>query len=202
MTHAQLIAELSDLKRRFENTVRIGVIAETDYAEARVRVAIGSLHTTWLPWLTSRAGRDRTWHAPEVGEQVVVISPSGDLAQGVVLAAIFYNEYPANAAQPTVHRTIYADGAVIEYDRAAGKLSASGLRSAAITASGDILLKAAAITLDGPVTTTATLQSAGDISDLNSAHGSLDSLRQAYNAHTHICSGPGGVSGLTGTPIP
>ncbi|MBE0529536.1 MAG: phage baseplate assembly protein V [Rhodospirillales bacterium] len=110
--------EMAELDRRLANVVRIGTVAEADYPAARVRVAIGDNLTGGLPWLTARAGGDRAWWAPEVGEQVMVFSPGGDLAQGVVLPALFSNAAPAPADSPDIRREVYADGLVIEHDRA------------------------------------------------------------------------------------
>jgi phage baseplate assembly protein V len=119
------IRDTAELERTRANLVQLGTVAEADYSAARVRVKLGELVSAWLPWTSSRAGGDRTWSAPEVGEQVCVLCPDGDPAGGVVLGAIFSaaNGAPANAA--TVARTTYADGAVIEYDRGAHRLTAN-----------------------------------------------------------------------------
>lgn len=108
-----------ELERILANMVRIGTIAELDEAAALVRVECGDLVTDWLHWLTGRAGPDRDWHAPELGEQVLVLSPSGDLAQGVVLAGIYQDAHPAPASSVNVHRLEYQDGASVQYDRQA-----------------------------------------------------------------------------------
>lgn len=111
-------ARLGELERRFSNTIRPGMVLEADYAKARIRVQMGENTSAWLPWLTSRAGEDRTWHAPEVGEQVIVMAPGGELSAGYVMpGGIYKNDYPANADKPEISRTTYKDGAVIEYDR-------------------------------------------------------------------------------------
>jgi phage baseplate assembly protein V len=112
-------ARLGELERRLANVTRAGTILEADYAKARVRVKLGKNTTAWLPWVSSRAGGDKTWHAPEVGEQVLVLSPAGDLCAGFVLGGVYKQDRPANADAATVSRTTYADGAVVEYDRAA-----------------------------------------------------------------------------------
>lgn len=110
-------ARIGDLERRLCNIVHPGTIDEVDHKKARVRVKIGKNQTAWIPWMTGRAGGDRTWSAPEKGEQVLVLSPSGDLQQGYVLPAIYRKDYPANADSGDVSRTTYKDGAVVEYDR-------------------------------------------------------------------------------------
>ncbi|WP_257265456.1 phage baseplate assembly protein V, partial [Endozoicomonas sp. ONNA2] len=42
------------------------------------RVKIGDLYTAPLRWLIHQAGTERDWWKPEDGEQVLVLSPSGD----------------------------------------------------------------------------------------------------------------------------
>ncbi|MFW5499590.1 MULTISPECIES: phage baseplate assembly protein V [unclassified Maridesulfovibrio] len=120
--YADLSRAYADISRRLENTLRIGKICEADYGNARLRVKSGDVTTGWLPWITTRAGNDISWWAPELGEQVMVLSPGGDLAQGVVLPAIYQTASPACADRPTLDRHVYEDGAIIEYDKAAHRL--------------------------------------------------------------------------------
>jgi phage baseplate assembly protein V len=113
-------ARLGELERRLSNTIRPGTVLEADYAKARLRVTMGDNTSAWLPWLTSRAGEDRTWHAPEVGEQVIVMAPGGELSAGYVMpGGVYKNDYPANADKAEISRTTYKDGAILEYDREA-----------------------------------------------------------------------------------
>lgn len=109
---------IGDIERRLHNLIRPGTVLEADYQKARVRVKMGSNTSAWLPWVTQRAGGDRIWHPPEIGEQVLVIAPSGELAAGFVLSGgIYKQDHPANGDRATISRTTYADGAVVEYDR-------------------------------------------------------------------------------------
>ena len=113
-------ARIGEIERRLSNTIRPGTVLEADYAKARIRVTMGDNTSAWLPWLTSRAGEDRTWHAPEVGEQVIVMAPGGELSAGYVMpGGIYKNDYPANGDKPEISRTTYKDGAILEYDREA-----------------------------------------------------------------------------------
>jgi phage baseplate assembly protein V len=120
----ELLYRLAELERRLPNVLRVGTVAEADYPAARVRVRTGDILTGWLPWLTVRAGMDRSWWAPEVGEQAVILAPSGELGQGLVLFGLYRDTHPAPADRETVDRRVYADGAVIEYDREAHVLHA------------------------------------------------------------------------------
>ena len=116
----RLSASIGDIDRRLAHVVKVGRVIAADYPNARIKVAVGRNQTGWVPWLTSRAGNDKTWHAPEIGEQVVVVSPSGDMAQGFVLpGAIFSGANPANGTEATKKTETFADGAVIQYDRTA-----------------------------------------------------------------------------------
>jgi phage baseplate assembly protein V len=116
--------DLATLARLLENLIRFGTIAEVQMQPPRVRVKTGQLTTAWLPWIAARAGQDRDWDPPSAGEQVLLFSPSGQLANGVVLAGIFSDSHPANGDRADLHRRTYRDGAVIEYDCVAHHLRA------------------------------------------------------------------------------
>lgn len=109
--------EITELNRRLSNLVRVGTIEKTDYDSALVRVKIGDILTGWLPWLTHRAGNDISWHAPEVGEQVMVLSPSGELNQGVVLKALYQNNALPPVADVDKHHQAYGNGDYQEHDK-------------------------------------------------------------------------------------
>ncbi len=135
-----MAARLADVERRLANVTRPGTVVEADYANARLRVKIGANTTAWLPWMTTRAGGDRSWHAPEVGEQVLVLSPSGDMAQGYILPSVFQNKHGAPADAETMHRTEYEDGAIIEYDRENHRLKAIIPGEVVVEAEGAVLV--------------------------------------------------------------
>jgi phage baseplate assembly protein V len=136
--------DLATLARLLENLIRFGTIAEVDHGDPaqqlppRVRVQTGTLLTAWLPWLNPRAGADREWNPPTEGEQVILLSPSGQLANGVAICGLFSDLIPANGERAALHRTTYRDGAVIEYDSAAHQLTATIPGSATINTTGDI----------------------------------------------------------------
>jgi phage baseplate assembly protein V len=115
--------DLSDIARTLANLIRTGIIAEVDGDKARVQLA-PNLSTTWLRWVTDRAGDARTWWSPSVGEQVIVLSPDGDLTKGKILGSIYTLDAPAPETNPLVHATHYPDGAVVRYDAEAHALTA------------------------------------------------------------------------------
>lgn len=117
--------DFAALSRMLENLIRFGVIAAVQMEPPRVQVKTGTLNSAWLPWLALRAGADQEWDPPTVGEQVILLSPSGQLANGVVVTGLFSDHIPANGNRAGLHRRTYADGAVIEYDSANHHLSAT-----------------------------------------------------------------------------
>ncbi|PZP30439.1 MAG: phage baseplate assembly protein V [Roseateles depolymerans] len=110
---------VSELIRRIENLLRLGTISHVNAKGYRVRVAAGGLASNWLPWLSVRAGTTRTWSPPTVGEQCLLISPGGDLVNGVALVGLFSDAIPPNDDRDNVDATHYPDGTVHEYDHEA-----------------------------------------------------------------------------------
>lgn len=153
---------LPDLERRQANAIRMGTVLAVDYAAARVRIKSGDIETAWLPWSTGRAsGAKRRWDPPEVDEQVVVLSPTGDMRQGVVLTGVFQDAAGAPSASGDKDTTVYGDGTVIEYDRASHTLLAD-LGASKFTMTRDqivleiggtkLTMTTAGSVFDGPVT--------------------------------------------------
>ena len=109
--------EITELDRRISNLIQVGTVSEADYSKAKLKVKIGEIVTDWLPWLTKRASNDTTWWAQEVGEQVIVLAPSGELTQAVILPALYQNAHPAIDDNVDVSKTIYKDGTFTTYNR-------------------------------------------------------------------------------------
>ena len=176
--------EVTECHRLIANLVRIGCVIDTDYTQdiPKARVAIGVLITTWLPLLSLRAGNDVCWWPVDIDEQVLVLSPSGDLAQGVIIGAIHQSKYPANADSNYVHRCNYSDGAVIEYDKKTHCLNVT------LPAGGTINMTA-------DVHVTGNINASGNISD---ATRSMQADRTIFNSHRHTGVQSGGSS--TATP--
>lgn len=136
-------ASPGEAARRLQSVVRLGTVEQVNHAAALVRVRSGALLTDWRPWLASRAGQTRHWSPPTVGEQVLLLSPSGDPAQAIILAGIYSDASPAPDSAATHDRLIWPDGGALVYDHAAGAWS--------LTVPGSIHLHAPQIDLTGSV---------------------------------------------------
>jgi phage baseplate assembly protein V len=93
-------AELTDIQQRLANLMRVGRVHSVDHEAARLRVAFGSGNVSaWVPWMTSRAGATREWNPPAVGEQIVLMNPSGQDNAGFALpGGIYKTDHPANGS--------------------------------------------------------------------------------------------------------
>ncbi|QMV45882.1 phage baseplate assembly protein V [Wolbachia pipientis] len=96
--------------------IRIGVVKEIDYEKAKVRVKVGEFLTNWLPWITYRAGEDKSWSPPNIDEQVIILSPCGELSLGVVLPAIYQEKYPPPENKKEINSIKFQDGTKLSYD--------------------------------------------------------------------------------------
>jgi len=148
--------EATDHARRIANMFRYGTIADADYTgetagfpAVRVSIQEGQILTGWLPWFAPRAGQDRVWDPPEVGEAVMLLAPSGELSAGVVVPGLFSNGN-ANGDRAGLHRRTYDDGTVVEYDREnhTFTVDASASNSQVVFKAKRIRLRTAEISVD------------------------------------------------------
>lgn len=129
------LASIQELARAIRNMVRTGIVVETDPDAGRCRVQTGGIYTDWLQWLTHRAGRSRTWWAPSVGEQVMILAVGGELDTAFVLPGIYSDDNPAPSVSADAWHVEFPDGAVMSYEPETGALTVTGIKTADVTAS-------------------------------------------------------------------
>lgn len=127
--------DANEIHRLIRNLIRKGQVADVDLTSSppTCRVAVGNdaaaandagLLTNWIPWITVAAGTTREWLPPTTGEQVVLLCPMGDPAQGIALRGLFSDDAPAPDSSADTHVRQYPDGARLTYDHAAHALAA------------------------------------------------------------------------------
>jgi phage baseplate assembly protein V len=181
----------AELARRLDNLVRYGVIEQTDFTtdpiQPRVRVRTGEILTTWLPIATSRAHADAEHDPVQIGEHVILVAPSGELTQAVVVGKLFSSDHPSPDNNPANHRRKYRDGAVIEYNSEAHHLNAT------LPAGGTLNLKA-----DGGITIIGDITHIGDLNQTGKQNVSGDvmagGISQINHLHEGVSSGPSKTS--------
>ncbi len=175
-------------------------VVGVDLAAARVRVSDGAGWTSaWVRWHSQAAGKARHWRAPSLGEQGVLISPSGEPAQGTFVPGLYGNAGapPDNRDHVEVWR--FDDGGSLTYDWQARSYSISlpsgtvtievGGSSAVITDRA-ITVKADTINLTGQITLNGDVQ----INGASLQHNGVN----VGSTHIHPGVMPGG--GSTATP--
>lgn len=156
---------VSEIDRRLANLIRVGQVVEVDPARAVLRVALGGEAVSdWLPWVTARAGATRSFAAPSVGEQVVVLSPSGNTGQGVVLPSLFGAGGTAPASEAGVERVEFSDGTVVELRGGVVRLSCASV----------VEITAPTVRILGDVEVTGDVR-AGNVSLREHLHGGVES---------------------------
>lgn len=211
---------LPDIERRVSNGMRLGTVAAVDYAKARVKVKSGNITTAWLPWAAGSANSaKRRWDPPKVGEQVAVLSPGGDMAQGLVMTGIYQQAAAAPSDSPDKDSTTYGDGTVIEYDHGSHTLTAD-LQGTKLVAdrtkieltigSTKLTMTAAGSVFEGPVTVNGLLTYTEGLTGSGGSGAAIQgplavtggtvthNSKNIGSSHTHTGVVPGG--GTTGAP--
>jgi phage baseplate assembly protein gpV len=127
----EMMITIQDLQRRMNNILRPGPIVAVDPKSNSVKVrlsegdaarGIKAHDSAWLRVLQDRAGSSSSWDFPEIGEQVLVLSPGGELGGGYALPAIYSIARPAPSDNPDIHFRRFADGLELTYDDASHTL--------------------------------------------------------------------------------
>lgn len=188
---------LNELDRRIANLIRIGTVSEVDASKALARIELADeVLTDWLACSARRAGDDKTWDLPDVGEQVIVFSPGGELDQGIVLGSLFSDTKAQNGDNAKDRRVTFKDGSIVEFDRNASKLNVTLSDAAVFTLKiGAMEVK---VTKDGAeIGSGGPTEYAGRADKIKTE---LERITNAFNGHTHtVVLGACTAGGATGT---
>lgn len=206
----------ADINRRLENLIRFGTIKTVNPSKPipLVTVDLDDIVTPEIRFFNARSGDDSTWDPPSLDEEVMVISPCGEIGPtSVVFYGLYNNEHPSPSDDLNKKIRVFADGCVIAYDISAHQLSAilpSGGK-AIVTADGGI-------TVNGDTTINGNLQINGStaMTGNNTVGGSQlvqgsSHSTGAFSTEADVKAGsiglkehkhPGDSGGTTGGPIP
>ncbi|WP_349929179.1 phage baseplate assembly protein V [Acinetobacter sp. A1-4-2] len=150
----------AELHRRLENLIRFGTIKAIYSAKpfTTVTVTIGEITTAKLRFLSLRAGKTKTWDPPSIGEEVMVLSPSGVLEMGVAIAGFNNADNPSPSDDLNQTIRIFEDGCIFTYDVSSHELTAI------LPAGGKAILTApGGVTVNGDTTINGNVQVNGSI---------------------------------------
>lgn len=177
--------QTADLFRRIENLISIGTISQIDHARNLGRIKIGELSTDFLP-LPASIGHNFIAASPAaIGTQVVLLSPSGDLAQGVIVSYIYSNELPNPVSNSETDLIQFKDGSKIAYNSATSTLDIIASDVLKINIAGN-----ASLTVGGDINA-----NIGGNANVNAAEINLNPSGQGVVTAECICA-------FTGSPHP
>ena len=114
---AEMAYEIKQIKSQLANMMRLGNVAKVHAAEGLVDVAYDDLIIERMPVFMRRAGEDREYWMPSVGEQGVLLSPSGDLNNAMFLVGLNSAEVPVPRENENLMVREWKDGTFVEIDR-------------------------------------------------------------------------------------
>lgn len=88
-----LEAQLESVKRKQVNTIREGKVTKLHPETGEAEVDMFGLASSRVPWI-ERAGTQKSWDPPSIGERVVVFAPNGDLGRAMVLPGGYSDDNP------------------------------------------------------------------------------------------------------------
>jgi phage baseplate assembly protein V len=197
----------AELERRIANLIRYGTIAAVDHGAVTVRVNLGEITTGAVRWASARAGTTTTWSPPTVGEQVMLVSPNGDLSAGTAIVGLYSDAHPSPSSSPDEHVVNYPDGARTTYNHATGDLRLTGIRTVTVQAAEHLTIECpdsdvmGNLVVHGLLTYKAGLAGHGGTvgntitGPLIQVDGELSSNGVVLETHVHTNSGGNGTGG-------
>ncbi|MFB9136718.1 phage baseplate assembly protein V [Vibrio olivae] len=132
-----------DIQRRLSNMVKRGRVHSVDFSKTppRVRVEYAENAVTgWLPWVSGLASvKGRTdWNPLSIGEQVLIVSESGDLSSGVVIGSLLDSTNTPPSHSEFEHMTQFDDGTSFSYNRKTHELKVDIKGALSLSTSGKL----------------------------------------------------------------
>lgn len=174
--------------RTIGDLLRVGLVDSVDLAAGKAVVSFGDQTTPPIDWLMV-VGDTTIWIPPTVGQQVLVLTPEGDVDQAMIL-----NGLPSSAFAPLFlglkNAIRFADGAQVTYDPEGEQLDVQTPGKVNVTAPGGV-------TITGDTKIIGKLDVTENITTPKTVTGDTDVVFAGKSAkgHKHPAGSP-----LTGVP--
>lgn len=176
---------LSEQQRRLHNIATIGTVFDVNPDDQTMRLDVGDNQTDWLPIPALAAGQVRVWRCPSVGEQFLLVSPSGELANAIPVLSLYSNPHPSPSNDPNEIRVRYND---------TDFLSVNTQDSQLILKINDVIFDVNSTTLTGNLAVNGNVQVDGNI------HSNGDTVAGSISLQKHKHGGVMGGNSTTGAP--
>ncbi|AGP49467.1 hypothetical protein PSYCG_09865 [Psychrobacter sp. G] len=96
-------------QRRLHNIATIGTVTHINADSALMRLAVGENVTDWVNIPSIAAGSISVWRCPSIGEQYLLVSPSGELANAIPVISLYSEHNPSPSTDQNEIRIRYND---------------------------------------------------------------------------------------------
>lgn len=133
---------IAEILRILQNIIAIGTVVDVDHAKAHAKVSINDGKPgRWIPVPGPVGQNYRGTNHLRVGTQVLVASPSGDPANGVILQVFYSDGLPSVSTDGAIDTVQWEDGTTVSYDTDQKQLLMHSSGDLVASAVGDIFLK-------------------------------------------------------------
>ena len=151
---AWLAGQISDMKRQVRNRKRTGKVVAVDHKKGLARVEISRpdnkpFISPWVPWKEVASGGIKSHIPPTIGEQVDLVSESGDLTDAVIDMSTPSNENPRPHEGPEAVITKGESRFVIGDDSVAIEAPLINLSARETKIAGNLVVEGDSITHNG-----------------------------------------------------
>lgn len=192
-------------QRRLHNIATIGTVTHIDADRALMRLAVGDNETDWVNIPTIAAGQVSVWRCPSVGEQYLLVSPSGELANAIPVISLYSDNHPSPSANPNEIRIRYNDTDFCSIDVANSQLTMH-IKQITNQAATSIVLDTPTATItgnlqvNGGIQALGTMKVKGSINCENSITAANEVTANGINLTTHTHGGVKSGGSSTGQP--
>ena len=176
---------LSEQQRRLHNIATIGTVFDVSPDDQTMRLDVGDNQTDWLPIPALAAGQVRVWRCPSVGEQFLLVSPSGELANAIPVLSLYSNQHPSPSNDPNEIRVRFNDSDFLSIKTDESQLSLK---------INNVLFDVSETTLTGDLTVNGSVQVDGNI------HSNGDTVAGSISLKSHRHGGVQSGKSSTGAP--
>lgn len=181
-------------------TTRLGLVTAYDPGTYAIKATIQpeDVETGFIPLLSPWVGNQwGAFFAPILGAQILILFQEGNSQVPIGALFLFSTAMPPVQVPSGEMLLQHQSGSLLHFDNS-GNVTMTANQAMTLNAPAGCTINANT-TINGNVQTNGNIQASMDISDLNAAHGSISSLRTAYNGHTHSDPQGGTTSGPSAT---
>ncbi|ABU70953.1 phage baseplate assembly protein V [Vibrio campbellii] len=171
--------EITELKRRLNNMIKVGKVSAWSDDHKRIKVKFGGNETPLIKWFSACAGDVAEYRLPSIGEQAVLLNVGGgdNSTTSIALIGVPSDQFPLPTDNPDETLRVYPDKTSVKYNHVSHKLTID------IKSGEAEVIAPKRIKLDTPLLyVTGSIKADGDVTDHTR---SMKADRVIYNGHKH-----------------